>query len=255
MSLLEISRVTKRYNGVAAVNDVSFSVESGSIVALIGPNGAGKSTMLGVVAGAIAPDGGAIRFEGREMTGCGSAAVARSGIARTFQSVRLFAHLTARENVLLGAHPRARAGLFDDMFRLPRHRREERALSAEADRWLGFVGLGGVADTLATSLSIGQQRLVEYARALAMQPRLILLDEPASGLNNGETKAFAAVLQATRSLGITTLVVEHDMDLVGEVAERVIVLDFGSIIATGDFAAVQRDPKVVEAYFGVAEPA
>jgi branched-chain amino acid transport system ATP-binding protein len=255
MSLLNISGVTKRYSGVAAVRDVGFSVERGSIVALIGPNGAGKSTMLGIIAGAIAPEHGSIRFDGRELAGSGSPAVARAGIARTFQSVRLFGHLSARENVLMGCHRHAKASLFDDMFATPRHRAEERDLRAQADRWLAYVGLSDAADMRATSLSIGQQRLVEYARAMAMQPSLVLLDEPASGLNSAETMAFAALLQDSRALGMTTIVVEHDMDLVAEVAEHVIVLDFGRIIASGTYADVQRDAQVIEAYFGVAESA
>jgi ABC-type branched-subunit amino acid transport system ATPase component len=253
VSLLQISRVTKRYSGVAAVNDVSLAIDRGSIVALIGPNGAGKSTFLGVVAGANAPDRGSIRFDGRETTGLGSPAVARAGIARTFQSVRLFGHLTARENVMMGCHTRAKAGLLDDLFGSPRHRAEERALGIEADRWLAFAGLSDVASVPAASLSIGQQRRVEFARALIMQPALLLLDEPASGLNTAETLAFAALMRESRALGITTLVVEHDMDLVAEVADHVVVLDFGSIIAEGAFRSVQDDPRVVEAYFGVAE--
>lgn len=255
MTLLQITGITKSYSGVAALSDVTMSIERGATVALIGPNGAGKSTLLGIVAGAIVPDRGSVRFDGREMTGFGSTQVARAGVARTFQNVRLFGHLTARENVVMGCHLRARSSLLDDMFTLPRRRSEERAVRAEADQWLAFAGLTAVADSLAPSLSIGQQRHVEFARAMAMQPALLLLDEPASGLNTAETMVFAALLREARKLGVTIVVVDHDMDLIAEIAEHVVVLDFGTIIARGDFRSVQTEPRVIEAYFGVAETA
>ena len=255
MDLLQINSLSKSYSGVAALRGVDLSLASGSIVALIGPNGAGKSTLLGCVAGAIVPDNGSICFAGRNIAGRGSAGAARAGIARTFQNVRLFGHLTALQNVMVGGHRHARSGLLEDMLHLGRHAGEERTLTAEAFAALSFAGVASVAQRAAGTLSVGEQRLVEFARAMAARPQLMLLDEPASGLNTGETAAFAALLRKAQASGMTILVVDHDMDLIGACAEHVVVLDFGTVIATGTFADVQRNQRVRDAYFGVAETA
>ena len=250
MPLLEVKGVSKRFGGVQAVNDVSFRVEKGMIKAVIGPNGAGKTTLFNIVSGFIAPDAGAVTFAGRPMQGGPPHRVAARGVSRTFQNIRLFAGMSALENVMVGRHLRARAGFLAGMLGLGRTRREEREVRARALDVMEFLGIAALAELEATSLAYGQQRAVELARALASDPELVLLDEPAAGLNLRETRDLAALIGRVRARGITVLLVEHDMSLVMGICDEVLVLSYGEKIADADPQSVQRDPQVVKVYLG-----
>jgi branched-chain amino acid transport system ATP-binding protein len=250
MALLEVSGLSKRFGGLQAVDQVSFQVERGSIKALIGPNGAGKTTLFNLVSGVAQADAGAVRFDGRPIHGLASHQVAALGLFRTFQQIRLFAGMTVLENVMVGRHVRARAGFLAGMLHLPWTWREERGVMEAARAALDFVGLAAVAEAEATSLSYGQQRGVELARALAGDPTLLLLDEPAAGLNMRETAELSALIGRIRDRGVTVLLVEHDMSLVMEISDEVAVLSFGQKIADAAPAAVQADPEVIRVYLG-----
>jgi branched-chain amino acid transport system ATP-binding protein len=249
---LECSRLTKSFGGLRAIDDVSFTVPHGVITALIGPNGAGKTTLFNLVTNLFAIDDGSVRFYGTELGGIQPSAVARLGLLRTFQTARVFPGLTALENIMVGAHRHLSTRASAQMLWLPRARAEERSVAARASALLDLVGLSAFRDVAATSLPIGAQKLVELCRALAAAPRLLLLDEPAAGLNDAETAELAALLRAIRAVGVTVLVVEHNMSLVMDVADQVIVLDLGRVIARGTPEAVQRDQRVIEAYLGTA---
>jgi len=253
MPLLEVQGVSKRFGGVRAVNNVSFRVERGMIKAVIGPNGAGKTTLFNMVSGFVHPDAGTITFGGAAMHGQPPHHVAARGISRTFQNIRLFQGMSALENVMVGRYLRARAGFLAGMLGLGRARREDRAARDRALEVMDFLGIARLADAEATSLAYGQQRAVELARALASEPQLLLLDEPAAGLNIRETRDLAALLGRIRARGITVLLVEHDMSLVMGICDEVVVLSYGEKIADADPPTVQKDPQVVKVYLGDEE--
>ena len=250
MSLLTVRDLTRRFGGLTAVDDVSFDVHEGTIKAVIGPNGAGKSTLFNVLTAFDRPDAGSVSFAGKDLVGMRPHRVVRAGISRTFQNTQLFEELTALDNVLVGMHTRLRTGFVTGAIRLPWTRTEERHARERAEALLRLVGAEEYSDSLAADVPHGMRRLLEIARALAAAPRLLLLDEPAAGLNNRETQSLAQTLYRIRDEGVTIVVVEHDMGLVMEVSEEIVVLDRGRKIAEGPPLLIQKDAAVIEAYLG-----
>jgi len=250
VTILSVRGVSKRFGGLHAVNDLSFDVARGSIKALIGPNGAGKTTLFNLVSGFLAPDRGEIYYEEAPVHDLPSHEIASRGMVRTFQHIRLFPKMTVLENVMVGRHVHSRAGFLSGMLNLPHTWREERRIREKSREILELLGIGGHADTEAASLAYGQQRIVEIGRALACEPRLLLLDEPAAGLNMRETNEMGGLIGRVRDMGITVLLVEHDMSLVMGISDEIVVLSFGEKIAEDRPLAIQRNREVIRVYLG-----
>lgn len=251
MSLVNATRVVKRFGGLTAVNKMDFNLEKGEIVSIIGPNGAGKTTFFNTITGIYKPEEGQILFNGKSLIGLRPDQIAERGISRTFQNIRLFSNMSVIENILVGMHPHLKQSAVDALLLLNSFKREELAAEKKAEELMGYVGLKGVGNELAKNLPYGAQRRVEIARALAAEPLMLLLDEPTAGMNPLETEDAIKLFRRIRDdKGITVLLIEHDMRVVMNISERISVMDYGEKIAEGTPAEIRANPRVVEAYLG-----
>ncbi len=251
--VLEIQNVSKNFGGIHALRNVSFSIKEGEIYGLIGPNGAGKTTMFNLITNIFEPSSGEIIFNNENITGIKSHKITEKGICRTYQNIRLFSQMSALKNVMVGGHTRSSSGVFRSVFRTKAQRNEERQLNEKAEELLELVGLLEHKDSLAENLAYGQQRRLEIARALASNPKLLLLDEPAAGMNEKETDSLYDLIKMIQSRGITVLIIEHDMPLVMKLCDRITVLNFGEKLAEGTPIEIQNNDAVIEAYLGKEE--
>ena len=248
--MLEVSGITQIFGGVTALEDVSFTINKGDITGVIGPNGAGKTTLFNIITGIYTQTAGRVSLNGKDVSGLPPEKLARLKMVRTFQNIELFGGMTVLENVMVGLHSRSSSGLLACSLRMPWSRSEEKRIRQEALKWLEFTGITDLADVIAGNLPFGKGRMLEIARALAVEPSIILMDEPAAGLNSQETLGLARLIQQIRALGITVVLVEHDMELVMDICDRIVVLNLGRKLAEGTPREIQENHEVIAAYLG-----
>lgn len=248
--MLEVRNLTQRFGGITALEDISFSVSKGDITGVIGPNGAGKTTLFNIVTGIYSQTSGTVHLDNLNISALPAEMLAAKGLVRTFQNIELFGNMTVLENVMLGLHTKSRSGIFSCMFKAPWHIREERIIREQAAEWLDFCGISELADQKASNLPFGKGRLLEIARAMAVRPTIMLMDEPAAGLNNRETAELATLIRKIRDKGVTVVLVEHDMELVMDICDRIIVLNLGKKLAEGTPREIQENQAVISAYLG-----
>jgi branched-chain amino acid transport system ATP-binding protein len=248
--MLEIRSLTQRFGGITALEDISFTINKGDITGVIGPNGAGKTTLFNIITGIYSQTAGSVLLEGTDISSLPPEQLAPLGLVRTFQNIELFGNMTVLENVMLGLHTRSRCGILACMGKMPWHLREERFIREEAFQWLEFCGIVDLAGQIASNLPFGKGRLLEIARAMAVRPAIMLMDEPAAGLNNRETNELAALIRRIRTSGVTVALVEHDMELVMDICDRIVVLNLGKKLAEGTPREIQENQSVIAAYLG-----